>query len=39
MLRFLQEPYLLNQGDLIVAVISSTNAVGESLPSVPNTVG
>ena len=39
MTRFLSSPYNLNQGDTIVATVSSRNTVGWSEISTPNTIG
>ena len=39
MTRFLSSPYNLNQGDTIVATVSSRNTVGWSDISTPNTIG
>jgi hypothetical protein len=39
MTRLLQAPYNLNQGDLVVATVSSENAVGWSAPSTANSIG
>lgn len=39
MASFLASPYYLTQGNLIIAVVESFNAIGYSLPSTENTSG